>query len=65
MSETLSSTPVALVRDVVPARTTRSVYVDCPHCGGIHVHGWPYGETEVGFRAAHCGRGDYLVGVAK
>lgn len=43
------------------ARTTRVVTVRCPLCSGKHYHGFPYGESAVGPRQSHCGRGPYLV----
>lgn len=49
------------VLTVRPVRTTRLVVVQCPHCGRRHTHGWPFGDSEVGLRVAHCGRGSYRV----
>ena len=39
---------------VEATRDTRIVYVACPFCKQTHIHGWPYGETSIGYRSADC-----------
>ena len=48
------SIPVVVPESVHPARDTRLVTIRCPWCDRKHTHGWPYGETEIGHRVAHC-----------
>jgi hypothetical protein len=59
-----TTTAVAVLLDVTPTAATRLVRVRCPHCSKVHVHGWPYAQTEIGHRVAHCvhgGAGGYTI----
>ncbi len=42
------------VCEVTATRETRSVKFFCLHCRRAHWHGWPYGDDDIGHRAAHC-----------
>jgi hypothetical protein len=60
---TTTETPTAVLLSVTPTVTTRLIRVRCPHCGKVHTHGWPFGETVIGHRVAHCagGAGGYVI----
>jgi hypothetical protein len=53
----MSALPVAVVMQIIPARTTRTVVVSCPFCHQSHRHGWPFSQLSIGPRVAHCTTG--------
>lgn len=58
----MSTAPVAEVLTITPTPTTRLVRIRCPHCGKKHTHGWPYTQTVIGHRVAHCVHGGAVGG---
>jgi hypothetical protein len=40
-------------RELVPSFESRP----CPHCGGVHIHGWPPDELPGSARTPHCHSG--------
>ncbi len=60
----MTTTAVAVVLSITPTKSTRLVWVRCPHCRKTHGHGWPYGADNIGHRVSHCrsgGDGGYYI----
>ncbi len=50
----MTTVPTVQVLKVVETKWTRCITIKCPHCGRKHVHGWPYGQPDIGHRIGHC-----------